>query len=925
MRLRFLSLVALAVTPRIAYSQQVHHVIKGSITDAHTKEQLVGASIFVTELKRSTSARLDGTFSFENMQPGTYHFQCSYIGYTKLDTVITVNENTKLNLLLQPSSSALNEVVVSGTKYDRESENGAKRSEQLAPNTMNIISAKAIQLSPDITIANVMQRVSGVSVERSSSGEGRYAIIRGMDQRYNNTLINGIKVPSPDNRARFVPLDIFPADLVERVEVSKTLTPNMEADAVGGTVNMVMKKAPNQLYVNASAATGVSQHVLDHGFDAFPVSAIHKKSPYQEKGSTYLAQPDDFTRDNLNYTHKKAPLNTMGTLSLGNRFLHDKLGVMLGGSYQNIYKSYSSIFMPGEYDEGDQMYIKHAYFRDYSTHITRSAVNANIDYKFNDRNKLSLQTVYANLQDAQARITTDSLMVAPRVGPGTGQVWNYGRSKYQEQTIFTTSLRGDHDLTTHLHLDWTGVYSKAGNNIPDWAEYEYDHGVYGDGNNATPVEHAPVAAKFNRDWWHNTDRDLAGYLNLAYSNKLHSIPYTVSVGGLYRDKHRDNTYDHYILDPIPDPNSSTQAWTNIYNLRWTVSNPDGSSGSANNYRADENITAGYAMLKFNVKKLEAIAGVRYENTEQSYETNVPVTSPGKTGDVSYGDVLPSLNLKYTLNSLTNLRFGYYAAITRPNFFDIVPYNFDGDNFSEIGNSYVKHSTSQNLDLRYEWYPRPNEQLLVGAFYKNIQAPIEYGFTIVGNQTNNTFLQPNNFGDATNYGFEFVYEKYLGNFGLRTNYTYTHSAVTDVKFNSSYVNGVPQKTPVTETRPLQGQAAHIANAALLYKNQQLGIDAQLAWQYTGKRITLVAPYYGFDYWQQPTNFFDISAEKRFAKHFAVFVKVQNLLNAKYEVNINKPINNSVEVPLQNPASGKTLAQRDQYGQTYQVGFRFILRQ
>ncbi|PUZ25625.1 TonB-dependent receptor [Chitinophaga parva] len=925
MRLRFLSLLTLSLIPRIAFSQQAHHVIKGTIVDAHTKEQMIGATIFIPELKRSTSARLDGSFVLENIQPGTYHFQCSYVGYLKLDTVITVRDNIKISLTLQASSSALNEVVVTGANYDRESENSAKRSEQLAPNTMNIISAKAIRLSPDITIANVMQRISGVSVERSSSGEGRYAIIRGMDQRYNNTLINGIKIPSPDNKNRFVPLDLFPADLVERVEVSKTLTPNMEADAVGGTVNMVMKKAPNQLYVNASAATGVSQNVLDNGFDAFPVSAINKKSPYQAKGPSYQAQPNDFTRDNLNYTHRKAPLNSMGTLSLGNRFLNDKLGIMLGGSYQNTYKSYHSIFMPGEYDEGDQLYIKHAYFRDYATHITRSAANANVDYKFNDQHKISLQALYADLQDAQARLTTDSLMVAPRTGPGIGQVWNYGRSKYQEQTILTTSLRGDHELTTHLHLDWTAVYSNATNNIPDWAEYEYDGGTYGDGNNNTPVYHAPVAAKFNRDWWHNTDRDLAGYLNLAYSNKLRSIPYTVSAGGLYRNKHRDNTYDHYILDPIPDPNSNTQAWTNIYNLRWTVSNPAGSNGSANNYRADEDITAGYAMVKFNVKKLEAVAGVRYESTTQSFDTNLPETSAGKSGNISYGDVLPSLNLKYAVNAVTNVRFGYYAAITRPNFFDIVPYNFDGDNFAEKGNSYLKHSTAQNLNLRYEWYPRANEQLLLGAFYKNIQDPIEYGFTITGNMVNNTFYQPNNFGNATNYGFEFVYEKYLGNFGLRTNYTYTHSSVTDSKFSSAIIDGISQKIPVTETRPLQGQAAHIANAALLYKNQQLGLDAQLAWQYTGKRIVLVSPYYGFDYWQQPTNFFDISAEKRFAKHFAVFVKVQNLLNAKYEVDVNKPINNSVEVPLQHPASGKTLAQRDQYGQTYQLGLRFTLKQ
>lgn len=927
MQLRSLLIAGLAFVCNISFGQQAEHTIKGTILDAQSKEQLSGATITATELHRNTSTRLDGSFTLDHINSGTYHFQISYIGYITIDTVFAVNSNIKINILLRNASSSLSEIVIAGKKANGESEIAAKRTEQNAASVQNIISAKAIQMSPDVTVGNALQRVSGVSVERSSSGDGRYAIIRGMDQRYNNTLINGVKIASPDNKSRFIPLDIFPSDLIERIEVNKTLTPNMEADAIGGTVNMVMKNAPDALYVNASASAGFNQNVLKNGFDQFPVSAINKQSPYRANGASYSATPQDFTRDNLNYTHKSAPVNTFATLSIGNRFFKNRLGVMLGGSYQNVYKAYNTIFSPGEFQDGGQLYIKHFDVRNYSTELTRSALNGKIDFNINDKNKIGLYAIYADLKDAQARLASDTLILAPRTVPGTGQIWMFGRSRYQHQNIFNTTLQGQHTIVTdRLKLDWSAVYSNAMSEIPDIAEYEYDGGFYTDPSSpgSAPYKHPDVLQNFDRTWWKNTDRDLTGYLNLNYTNSAHGIPYTVTVGGMYRDKHRENNYDNYELRPVPNADGSHQEWSNIYNFNWSVYNPKGSPGEANNYRSNEKIAAAYAMIKFRLKKLETVIGARMEHTAQDYITDVPPTQAGKTGDKSYKDILPSVNFRYILNDKTNIRLAYYSAIARPSYFEIVPYSDNSmDDFNESGNPYVLHSTSQNFDLRYEWYPRANEQMFVGAFYKNIKDPIEYGFNFTGFQSDMIY-QPNNYGDATNYGVELVYERYIGNFGVRANYTYTHSSITTTKFTSEIKNGQATKLYPEETRPLQGQAAHIANAAILYKNNKLGLDAQVTWQYTGKRIALVSPYYEFDYWQKGMNVFDFAAEKRIVKHFSVFAKVQNLLNAKYEVYVNKPATNSVPVPEQDPSSGKTLAQRSEYGQTYQLGIRYIFK-
>ena len=900
--------------------QTANFKIQGTITDEDSKELLIGATISISNLKLNTVAGLDGTYTLQNVSEGKHKIVCSFIGYQKKDTLVSIKKNMVLNFHLKNAYSELSLVTVSGKK-NAESEIIAKRVEQNSLIVSNIVSAKSIQLSPDIIIANVLQRVSGVSLERSSSGEGRYAIIRGMDQRYNYTLINGIKIPSPDNKNRYVPLDIFPSDLVERVEVSKALTPDMEGDAIGGAVNMIMKNAANGLYVNASLSTGYNQNLIDKGYNYFPVKSINLKSPYEANGASYLAKPGDFTRDNLNYTNKNFTPNAIASLSIGNRFFNNKLGIMLGGSFQNTYRSYSGIFNPSEYyDETNKegsLRIKHSNIRDYSNQLTRMGLNAKLDYAFDEKNKISLYVFKAILNDAQNRMTTDTLQPPPRTGPGTGQVWNFGRSKYQHQSIFNSTLQGNHMLFPKLKFDWTTAYSIAKNNIPDMAEYEYDNGYFADGTSPVPYQHANKVVDYHRIWERTSDKDIAGYANLAYSDNFKSIPYTLSVGGMYRAKKRDNLYQDYELRTIPNPDGNFQLWTDIYHFNWSVFNPNGSPANPNSYRADENISAGYAMLKINWKKLETMAGVRMENTDQRFTTDLPETLAGKSGQITYTDVLPSFNLKYHLDNKTNLRLSYFNSINRPGYFEIIPTNKKGDEYTETGNPMLKHAKADNIDFRYEYFPKSNEQILVGIFYKNIMNPIEFGF--VGDKSDQ--YQPSNFGNATNYGFEFVYEKYIQQFGLKLNYTYTNSSITTTKietFNNLMIEPAP-----SETRPLQGQSAHIANAALLYKNIKKGIDMQLAWQFTGKRISLVSPYYGFDQWQKAMNMFDFSAEKKFKKNFGLFLKVQNLLNTPDEFYVKKPVSNTYAVPFEVSGSAETLSKRNYYGRNYQIGFRYLL--
>ena len=273
--------------------------LKGKIKDAKTGEEIIGASVVVKEEpSKGAVTGLDGSFSISVNRP-TFTIICTYVGYKTYERKVT-SKDVDIEIPLASDDILLGEVTVVATNPGR-TEAGARAIERKSMNVVNVMSAKAIELSPDITVANVIQRMSGVTIERNSSGEGQYAILRGMDKRYNYTLINGVKIPSPDNKNRFVPLDIFPSEMLDRLEVTKSLTANMEGDGIGGAVNLVMKDAPTERQFTASISTGYNAMYFDRDFQSFDHGAIVKDSPYERMGKPeyFRVTPSDFNYDNL--------------------------------------------------------------------------------------------------------------------------------------------------------------------------------------------------------------------------------------------------------------------------------------------------------------------------------------------------------------------------------------------------------------------------------------------------------------------------------------------------------------------------------------------------------------------------------------------------------------------------------------------------
>ncbi len=903
--------------------------VKGVVTDSRTKEPMIGAVLTLKNQKTggiiSMAAGLDGSFLFKNVQSGDYELEGRFISYRDAESTFSIanNEVKTVNIELQSKNNDLKEVTVAG-KVNGGSDQTARRIEQRSDQVLNAVSARTIEVSPDITVANVMQRVSGVSVERSNNGEAQYPIIRGMEKRYISTLVNGIKIPSPDNKNRYVPLDIFPADIVDRLEIYRSLTPSMEGDAIAGVVNLVLKDAPDDFSVQANLATGYAQSISANGFTKFDQSVSSGRSPRINNGNNYIATLADFPNNPQHFSNSKAPVATILGLSLGGRSKNKKFGAIGAVSYQNQYRNTTGTFFDTQVDPAtNNPSVQSIESRSYSTQQQRTAVISKFDYKFNDANHIDLNAAYINLTQNQYRFTSDTSLTLGRTAIGNGRVTQDPRSVRTVQQIYNFNLQGNHRILNNFSVNWSAVYSRATAN-DNRSELALITGRTPQANGTVLQQGVTVDALKGqtRIFGYNSDQDKSGYLNFVYTPKIFDTKVEFSAGGMYRNKTRNSTYDNYTL-ALPVSNSTQSFNGNIDANTFVVSTIQGTSSDALNYNFTENVAAGYGQFKFTVGKLQTLGGVRYEHTNQNWVSALPSTQVGKTGSIKYFDLLPSLNFKYMLTDNQNIRLSYYSAISRPGFYELIPHT-GGDpdaDYQEVGNPYLKRVTADNYDLRYEFFPKALDQVLAGVFYKRINNPIEYTLEKSGLDY---VLKADNFGTGYNYGFEFDVTKYLHNFGIRANYTYTDSKITTTKLQD-YRDGEGFLTSRTvyQSRPLQGQSKNIGNFSFLYKQPKSGFDAQLSLVYTGARINTVSTYYQNDVWQKGFVTLDLSTEKRLFKKLYGYAKVTNLLNTPYELEIRRPYPTTGQVVEDQTAGQNTFVRKDNYQQYYLIGLRYKL--
>lgn len=913
------------------------HTLDGIVKDNKTGEPLIGTVVRVKELPNvGTTTGLDGSFTLHELpDKGKYTLVVSFMAYKTKEIVVDVANDDKVDIPMDEDLKQLGEVVVTGRREYR-SDRSAVESVKNAGNVLNVMSQQSIQLSPDVNVASVLQRVSGVTMERDASGEASYAILRGMDKRYNYTLVNGVKIPSPDDKNRYIPLNIFPSDLMDRLVVSKSLTADMEGDAAGGVVDMVMKDAPSRFQLQANAAIGTTDYFWKDGRDYLTSnrSDYTKKAPYEAFGSEYKASMSDFKNGPMQLkSHSMPAPNFIGGLSVGNRFWNDRLGVMLAGSIQNTFRGTERTYNSVKMASGEQaMYISKLNHRYYSIHDLTTGVHAKVDLTL-PKHKIEWYNMYVRTNSKGVRYNNST--GTEYIGANSYTQDDEIRSLSTTQSIFATNLKGTHHLTKNFTLDWSGIFSQAKDEDPDRTYVTLSNSVSteadADGNilsgnlwdtNKNITKTFPKDAE--RRFQHNMDTDWAGYINLTYDTHFaNDVEALWKAGAQYRRKERSNRYYSYIFSPADNAQDlDGNGLEQFDNVDWVCKTPY-SQASQLNYNSKEHIGGAYAMVTLKTKLGELIAGFRAEHTNQIYTMLQHFRNMGQTGEQSYWDYLPSASLKWTPTKNMNIRLSYYRSINRPGFYEIVPYQIMGEEYQEKGNPNLKRARIDNIDLRLEWFPSKTEQILAGVFYKYLKDPIEQVFVTsdgkIGAGTD-AYYMPDNLGNAKNMGFEIDVIKYIRHFGIKANYTYTYSKITTSK--REYKEGSAEyKSGVTQSRPLVNQAPHTANISLLYKDTENGWNAQLASSFTGAKLALVSPFKDADQWDKAMFGLDLSAEKQFKNGFSIFFKANNLLDAKRERYL-KTVNES-NLQYADQKSNKTIIGTYKYGRTFLLGVRYKL--
>ena len=892
--------------------------IAGKVTDGTTGEIMPGVRIMLVGRHSGAISGLDGSYHIKRLKAGSYSLRFSYSGY--LDTTIAVvlaadsSDETLDVALRQPSK----EVIVTA-KTENGSDINALERVRNSETVINAVSARSIEVSPDIDVADVSQRLSGVSMTRTAAtGDAEYAIIRGMDPRYNYTTVNGIKIPSPDNKNEYVPLDIFPAGLLDRLEVTKTLTPEMEGDATGGVMNLVMKQAPEHEVLSVDLGSGYNS--LFGGSQKFYTFTPDKsQSPRNVNGVNYVATTADFPSS----TWSPRPLNFLPdgyfSLTAGNRFGDQKqFGLIVAGTYQNSYRGANTLFFANNINPvGGNPILTDFENRTYSILQTRMGGMANMDYRVDPNNTLQLFGMYASLQKQEVRNMFDTVN-SKGTWPINPEVDNDILATDETQNIANATLSGkDVIFGKDLQADWHLAYSQATLKSPDQAYLTLEGGVHYTTN---PPAIIPYTVYDSKRIWENTlNKDLNASLNLHSTEDLLGTTTDFTYGGMYTSTSRHSNYDNYALRVL----DGTQYYNgNIAADTFIVYNPFGTASDPLNYDANQNITAAYAQAKFFVGPVSVLAGARMEQTDLNWLSSEPAQYPGKTDTIDYTDILPSISLKYSQTENMDWRASYFKSIARPTFYEIIPsQGVPGDDYTEVSNDSLRHTQINNLDLRWEFFPGGLDQLLVGGFYKQLHDPIEWVVEFIQVHTQ---LQPQNLGDATNYGFEVDFRKFFSNFGISGNYTYTHSAITTPKVELQYVKGVGATyDTVEQTRPLEGQSDNIGNLSLLYKDFESGTDAQVSAVYTGPAIVGVSTYLNNDVWTTGFTQLDLSGEQKIWGNLSIYLKVTNILNTPQEEVLHEIYHNSdYPQPVGNQVDGQDiLIRKEFYERTYILGVRF----
>lgn len=860
-------------------SQTARNVITGQIVDQTDGLPLPGVSVSIKGSSLGAITDQSGYFRIGNISATSVVVAVSCLGYTSAEYPLSLEEGLprRLDIQLKPGFIMGREMVVIGEQFKGQAK--ALNQQKNNDNVTNVIAADQIGKFPDSNTGDALKRIPGITVF-NDQGEARFALIRGTQPRFNSVMVNGERIPSAEADTRSIQLDLIPADMIQTIEVSKTLTPDMDADAIGGAVNLITK-VPAGKRISLTVAGGAN--LID-----------------ETGGGRY---------------------QFAGTYA--DRFLEGKLGMIISGSYYD--NNFGSDDLEAEWKKtGDETLLDKLDIRTYKIRRLRKSLSTGFDYRFNENHVITFNAIGNWRQDWENRYSSKITKLSSGKATITQQdkagVDRNARLEDQNMTAF--NLGGDHNFGK-LSIDWHAAYAKASEDRPNEryiSAYTKTKNFTTDISNPrkpfvnftdTTVRNGISDSgvwEFNElteehQYTEDIDRNFA--LNLKYDL---SDALKLKFGGRIRDKHKMRDNDFYAYTPVDEDAFMAKVYNNLANLdkphylpgsKYQPGNFISSSfvGSldlddptkfnkkqaleemAANFSAKEQINAAYAMATWDATdKLRLIGGLRLEHTRNEYDafvydadddTLIPVSGEPK----EYSNLQPHLHLRYKLNDQTNIRLAYTHSLARPNYFDLAPYRqvLSGDEEIYIGNPSLKPTLSKNVDFMVERYLGTVGVLSAGIFHKDVSDFIVTKRT-VDDDTGFDLFQPVNGGDGSINGVELAAQfnvPYVKGLGLYMNYTYTHSKITNFNIEGRE----------NDDLPLPGSPKHCFNASLSYETGPFSV--RLSGNYHSDFIDSEEGSIGEESWKDryydSAFTLDLNGTYRLSKQLQLFFEITNLTN------------------------------------------------
>jgi TonB-dependent receptor len=776
----------------------------------------------------------------------------------------------------------------------------------------------------------ILKNISGATVS-----EGKFAVIRGLSDRYVSTTLNGADLPSADPYRRSAPLDLFPAQVIDRVAVSKTFTPDQPGAYTGGGIDIVTKSFPEKPFMNFSVGgsyntqtTGNDDYLtypggkrdwlgMDDGTRALPSSLSGQDLVVPAPVFTANSTRPDYNQnvnnaETLNsQTHALGlaqfapdqsgpPLNHNFALAFGetSHLLNRPFGVFASLNYRHDWAYYGDGII-GRYEPGPvsgEYVAKQTGTESKAVEVANWTSMVNLAYEIAEGHELGFNFLYNQFGEDLARTAQ---VTKPIQIPGAEFYLN--RLQWTERNLSTYQLRGHHEFQDlgNLRFDWMGALSQTTQDEPDVRIFNYR--VFGGppdvGNADIPDPGNPTR------YYRNLDENNSNFkLDLTQPFRQWAAEEAQGKIGYFNSSSERSFFDRefYYKGDAPwngDPNDYLTA----DNLGYTARTNFTSSGNINYityspwkryietrrsyYNSDSSIQAGYAMLDVPlVDRLRLVGGLRIENTDMNVfsVSAFPNSITGKTTNnstITQTDFLPAVGLIYSIQSNMLVRLNYSQTIARPSIRELAAYRSYDPILDELleGNPLLRMTSAENYDARWEWYPRPGELFSFSLFYKSLENAIERRYVTIDGEIISFLNRP----PSKLFGVELEVRKNLDfldanlrNFSLGGNLSLIKS---ETPLTTEEWNAKQQYVPgASDTRPLYDQSPYIANVDLSYDNPDLGTRATLLFNVAGPRIT-IASLNTPDIYEQPAPTLDFVLSQRLARHWTVKFAARNLLN------------------------------------------------